>query len=82
MTQGKSPATALSCWLQITTDYTFKIEVHNVSKLPVVPKIQAVKGLPYLDGFISCSFNFDGLYFWNHWGFRDVMYLIYMSNQW
>ena len=22
-------------------------------------------------------FNFDGLYFWNHWEFRDVMYLIW-----
>ena len=21
-------------------------------------------------------FNFDGLYFWNHWELRDVMYLI------
>ena len=23
------------------------------------------------------SFNFDGLCFWNHWEFRDVMYLIW-----
>ena len=21
-------------------------------------------------------FKFDGLYFWNHWEFRDVMYII------
>ena len=21
-------------------------------------------------------FNFDDLYFWNHWEFRDIMYLI------
>ena len=25
---------------------------------------------------IFCSLNFDSLYFWNHWEFRDAMYLI------
>ncbi len=22
------------------------------------------------------NFNFDDLYFWNHWEFKDIMYLI------
>ena len=34
-------------------------------------------GLPYLNGFTKISFNFDGLYFWNHWEFGDILYLIW-----
>ena len=54
-----------------------------VSELPVVPKIQVVKVETMKKSSISIlkqtffrSFNFDDLYFWNHWEFRDVMYLI------
>ena len=39
-------------------------------------KCSCHKGLPY--GFTKISFNFDGLYFWNHWEFGDILYLIWM----
>ena len=39
--------------------------------------IYFVKGLSYLDEFTKSSFKFDGLYFWNHWEFGDMLYLIW-----
>ena len=35
------------------------------------------QGLPYIDGFTFCSFNFDSLYFWNHRKFGDILHLIW-----
>ena len=55
-----------SQWFQKYKSSKLKEQKINLSML----------GSPYLDGFIFCSFNFDDLYFWNHWEFRDVMYLI------
>ena len=65
-------------WLDLSN------EVHNVSELPVVPKIPAVKfeqsketSVLILKRTFFQLFKFDGWYIWNHWEFRDVMYLIW-----
>ena len=66
--EGKSAVTPLSCKLYITIDYTFKMRY--------ITSLNSWLGSPYLDGFVFCSFNFDGLYFWNQREFGDPMYLI------
>ena len=81
--EGKSAVMPLSfknpnkAWLELYN------EIHYVSELPLESKIQAVKVgktkkhlFRYGNWIFFRFFNFDGLYFWNHWEFRDVMYLI------
>ena len=59
-------------------------EVHNVSKLLVVPNFQAITEKVCLskDSLLRQTFfhslNFDGLQVWNHLELGDVMYLIWM----
>ena len=54
-----------SQWFQKYQPSKFKEQKRNPSK-----------DFPTFYGFISCSFKFDGLYFWIHCEFRDLMYLI------
>ena len=81
--EGKSAVTPLNFLNTNKAQLDLLNEVHYVSELPLVQKIQAVKVEKTKKSSISiCKrtffrfFNFDGSYFWNYWEFRDVMYLI------
>ena len=82
MTQGKSPATPLSCWLYLTTNQISKwgtLDVWTPSGSGMTScqmwKYEKKSVLVRKTDFFW-TFKFDDLSFLNHWEFRHVMCLI------